>query len=198
MSSTTAAAAGVSAKPRTIDLPVEGMTCAACANRIEKTLHRLPGVKASVNFASGRARVEYDDSSVAPPQLVDAIEKAGYGVPQQTTELALEGMTCAACAGRIEKALNRLPGVNATVNFATETAHVRFAPGTADAAALIAAVRRAGYDAHELSGAGREQEKARHAAAFELELRRFWISVALTLPFVAEMIAMFAGHPEAW
>jgi Cu+-exporting ATPase len=187
---------GAPATPRTLDLPIEGMTCAACANRIEKTLRRLPGVTANVNFATGHAHVEYDGHSVAPPQLVNAIEKAGYGVPPQTTELALQGMTCAACANRIEKALNRLPGVSATVNFATETAHIRFVPGTADAATLIGAVRRAGYDAHELSGADREQEKARHAAAFRAELRRFWISVALTLPFVAEMIAMFAGYHE--
>jgi Cu+-exporting ATPase len=179
-----------------VDLPIEGMTCAACAARIEKQLNKLPGVSAAVNFASERARVEFDAGTVSAPQLVATIEKAGFKVPPQSLDLALSGMTCAACATRIETVLNKLPGVEANVNFASEKANIRFVPGQADAASLIAAVRRAGYDARESGHDTRAAEKERKAAAYRAELKRFWISVVLTLPLVAQMGAMFTGEHQ--
>jgi Cu+-exporting ATPase len=181
---------------QTVDLPIEGMTCAACAARIEKQLNKLPGVSAAVNFASERARVEYDGAAVSEPQLVATIEKAGFTVPPQSLDLALSGMTCAACATRIEAVLNKLPGVSASVNFAAEKASIRYVPGLADGDALIAAVRRAGYDARVSTTDTRAEEKARKAAAYQAELKRFWISVVLTLPLVAQMGAMFAGEHQ--
>jgi P-type Cu+ transporter len=181
-----------------LDLPLEGMTCAACAARIEKSLNRLPGVTAAVNFASERASVNFDPARASPSALVAAVEKAGYRVPQQSIELQIEGMTCAACAARIEKTLNRLPGVVAEVNFATERARVRTAPGLSTADQLIDAVREAGYDAHERADASREDEKARHAAHYRHELRLFWIAALLTAPLVVEMIPMLAGQHVEW
>ncbi len=182
-----------SAAPRSIDLPVEGMTCAACAVRIEKVLNRLPGVQAAVNFAAERAHVEFDPSATAPDALVRSIERAGYSVPPQAVELKVNGMTCAACAARIEKVLNRIDGVEASVNFAAERARVRLSPGAATTAELIAAVERAGYGAEEITATSREEEKARRAAVYARDLRLFWISVALTLPLVAQMVPMFTG-----
>jgi Cu+-exporting ATPase len=179
-----------------VDLPIEGMTCAACAARIEKQLNKLPGVSAAVNFASERARVEFDAGAVSAPQLVATIEKAGFKVPPQSLDLSLSGMTCAACATRIEAVLNKLPGVEANVNFASEKASIRFVPGQADAESLIAAVRRAGYDARESGLDTRAAEKERKAAAYRAELKRFWISVVLTLPLVAQMGAMFTGEHQ--
>ena len=149
----------------TLDLPIEGMTCAACAARIEKQLNKLPGVSAAVNFASERARVEFDAGAVSEPKLVETIEKAGFKVPPQSLDLAISGMTCAACATRIETVLNKLPGVAANVNFATEKASIRYVPGLADAGAMIAAVRRAGYEAREATSDSRAADKARKAAA---------------------------------
>ena len=105
-------------------------------------------------------------------------------------DLALDGMTCAACASRIEKALNRVPGTVATVNFATEKARVRFDPARAEAGRLIEAVRKAGYDAKVVTGAAREAEKIRHRENYRRELLRFWVATALTLPFLAQMVAM--------
>lgn len=169
------------------------MTCAACANRIQGALNRLPGVSATVNFASERARVEFDPDQTQPAALINAVQKAGYSVPVQTVDLAIDGMTCATCVGRVEKALGKLPGVTATVNLASERARVRFAPGTADVDALVAAVRKAGYDARELLGSSREAEKLRHAEHYRRELRLFWISAALTLPLVLQMGVMFSG-----
>ncbi|MBS3916669.1 MAG: copper-translocating P-type ATPase [Sulfuritalea sp.] len=179
-----------------VDLPIEGMTCAACAARIEKQLNKLPGVSAAVNFASERAHVEFDAGVVGELQLVETIEKAGFKVPPQSLDLAISGMTCAACATRIEAVLNKLPGVEASVNFASEKANIRFSPGQADAVSLVAAVRRAGYEARESTSDSRAAEKARKAAAYQAELKRFWISVALTLPLVAQMGAMFTGEHE--
>ncbi|MDE2343484.1 MAG: heavy-metal-associated domain-containing protein, partial [Betaproteobacteria bacterium] len=114
-----------------VDLPIEGMTCTACATRIEKTLNRLPGVQATVNVATDKAQIRFDANRISPQELVEAVQKTGYGVPRQTTELAISGMTCASCAARIEKVLNQLPGVSAHVNLATERAHVTFTPGLA-------------------------------------------------------------------
>jgi Cu+-exporting ATPase len=108
--------------------------------------------------------------------------------------LAIDGMTCAACAVRIEKALRKLPGVEAAVNLATEHAHIRFARDTTDVPTLIATVRKAGYGARELARVSREEEKLRHAEIYRRELRTFWISAAFTLPFVLQMAAMFSGH----
>ncbi|MDR2239265.1 MAG: heavy metal translocating P-type ATPase [Zoogloeaceae bacterium] len=188
--------AAAPASRQTVDLPIEGMTCAACAARIERQLNKLPGVSAAVNFASERAHVAFDAGAVSGPQLVDVIRKTGFKVPPQSLDLAISGMTCAACAARVETVLNKLPGVEAGVNFASEKAHVRYVPGQTDAAALIAAVRRAGYDARESSADTRAAEKARKAAAWRAESRRFWIAVALTLPLLAQMGAMFSGGHE--
>jgi Cu+-exporting ATPase len=107
----------------------------------------------------------------------------------QVVELELEGMTCAACATRIERTLNRLEGVEASVNFATETAQVAFQPDTATADSLIEAVRRAGYDArlHE-AGTIVDHEGDRRSA-----FRQFLLAAVLTAPFLADMVWMFAG-----
>lgn len=177
-----------------IELPIEGMTCAACATRIEKNLNKLSGVEASVNFANEKAHVNYDEAQVKTDTLISAIEKAGFHIAPRSVQLQLGKMTCAACAGHIEKALNKLPGVTATVNVATETARVIFKPGLVTTGQLIEAVVNAGYDAHEISELNHTEEKARRQAAYQAELRLFWISAILTLPLVLQMGAMFSGH----
>ena len=180
-----------------LELPIEGMTCTACATRIEKNLNKLPGVHAVVNFANEKARVEFDDTTTLPEELIRSIEKAGFHVAPQSVQLQISGMTCAACSGRIEKALNKLPGVTATVNLATEIAHVSLNPGAAVMDDLVAAVARAGYGAREISEASRAGEKARKLAAYHAELRMFWISAALTLPLMLQMGPMLWGdHAE--
>ncbi|EFH11817.1 heavy metal-associated domain protein, partial [Pseudoroseomonas cervicalis ATCC 49957] len=111
-----------------MSLPVTGMSCANCAGRVERALARVPGVTAArVNLASERAEVEGD----APPQaLAKALEKAGYGVDTTVLELGIGGMTCASCAGRVERALARVPGVlEASVNLASERARLRVLAG---------------------------------------------------------------------
>ncbi|THF65823.1 copper-translocating P-type ATPase [Pseudothauera nasutitermitis] len=175
-----------------LDLPIAGMTCAACATRIEKVLNRLPGVDASVNLAAEHAHVALSGET-APEAVVEAIRKAGFDVPPAELELSISGMTCAACSTRLEKVLNRLPGVQATVNLATERAHLHYQPGLSSPQAAIAAVARAGFAAVEAGLDIREQERARHAETWRRDLRRFWIAALLTLPLAAQMPGMLAG-----
>lgn len=106
-----------------LDLPVSGMTCASCAGRVERALKKVPGVAAaSVNLASEQARVQAPADSL--PALLAAVEQAGYQVPARSLELSIEGMTCASCVGRVERALKKVPGVReVSVNLASERAH---------------------------------------------------------------------------
>ena len=127
-------------------LPVEGMTCASCVARVEKALFAIPGVgEASVNLATEAASIR-TDQSVTSETLRGAIEKAGYSVKEQSVRLSVEGMTCASCVSRVEKALKSVPGVDfAEVNLATETAEVKLLGRDFDSAALVAAIQKAGY-----------------------------------------------------
>ena len=124
-------------------------------------------------------------------------------VTRQTVDLPIEGMTCAACAARIERQLNKLPGVSAAVNFASERAHVEFDAAAANEARLVDTIVKAGFTVPQVDPAvtlmeARAAEKARKEAAYRAELKRFWISVALTLPLVAQMGAMVTGEHEDW
>ncbi|GLS03246.1 copper-transporting ATPase [Chitiniphilus shinanonensis] len=177
---------------REITLPISGMSCAACATRIEKVLNRQPGMQATVNFATETAHIALEGDATAA-QAQEAIRKAGYDVPRQTLELAIDGMTCAACATRIEKVLNRQPGVTATVNFATETAHLEFAAGAISEQDAVRAVEKAGYQA-------RVRTLDTPPVHDDGALRRAWwsfgIAAVLTAPLLLEMVAMFGGGHE--
>jgi Cu+-exporting ATPase len=181
-----------------IVLPVEGMTCASCVSRVERGLRRESGVaSADVSLATENATVAYDAAVTDPARLVAAIGRAGYRVPEATIDLAVSGMTCASCVGRVEKALRRVPGVvDVSVNLATEQARVR-AVGSVQGLlpALTEAVRRAGYSARQqpdaAQRAGADDVAARRQARGEL--LRFIAGVLLTLPMLAEMGAHLVG-----
>src|SRR4051812_22602309 len=104
------------------------MSCASCANRVEKALSKIAGVsEANVNFAAEKATVAYDPGSASLDELLEAVEGAGYGVEVQETTFDVSGMSCASCVGRVEKALGKVPGVtNVNVNLATERATVKY------------------------------------------------------------------------
>jgi Cu+-exporting ATPase len=128
-------------------------------------------------------------------------EKASATTPGAATsgaavDLAIEGMTCAACASRIEKVLNRIPGVSANVNFATEKARVRYDPQNADLERLTAVVRKAGYGARRVEAENREADRARRLHDYRSELRQFVAALVLTLPLMAQMIVMLGVHHE--
>ncbi len=186
-----------------ITLAVEGMSCAACASRVEKALSAVPGVaSATVNFALARADVTFDPSTVATDALAEAIRAAGYGVETTRVSLDIDGMTCANCAGRVEAALRAVPGVaSAEVNLAMERADVDLSDPRLDIARLVGAVQKAGYAATPRTGgadARRAQDRAREEEqrnAGRRDLFVLCVSAALTLPLVAQMVAMAAGLP---
>ncbi|UDF04071.1 heavy metal translocating P-type ATPase [Asticcacaulis sp. AND118] len=169
-------------------LPVEGMTCASCVGRVEKALKAVPGVETvSVNLATERASITASPS-VDRASLIGAIEGVGYTVPSETVELAIEGMTCASCVGRVEKALKAVPGVSvANVNLATERATIQ---GTARMDALISAVEGVGYGAAPIDTSQADHTQAAEKKDVELRelTRAFTIAAVLTAPvFVMEM-----------
>lgn len=172
---------------RTVEIMVDGMTCAACSARVERALAKVPGVQsAAVNLLTGRADVT--GRALDRALLTKAIEDAGYDIAPSRQIIAIEGMTCASCVARVERALLRVPGVQeASVNLATEKASVT---GNADPAALVSAVEGAGYDATILA-AGDRDERAHDARrqAEDVSLRRNLLFAAvLVLPvFLLEM-----------
>jgi Cu+-exporting ATPase len=183
----------------TVTLPVEGMTCASCVSRVERALGKLPGVaEASVNLAAETATVR--GSSLSAAALVAAVGQAGYTVPSATVDLAIEGMTCASCSGRVERALARLPFVlEAAVNLATETARVTVVGRAAELEpAMLQAVEAAGYSAtlrrpRLVPGAAPAADPAE--ARLARERRRVAVALALAAPLVLPMLALpFGGH----
>ncbi|WP_079435011.1 heavy metal translocating P-type ATPase [Zoogloea sp. LCSB751] len=179
---------------RSLTLPVQGMTCAACAATIERALNKLPGVRASVNFASERVHVQLDASQTTAQAVVERIDRAGFVVPNSTVTLQIDGMSCVACAGQIEQVLGKLPGVSASVNFASAKARVEFSPGSATPADLIAAIVRAGFGASEigeLDAEALDERNRKDEAGWRAQRRRAaWAGLA-TLPLLAQMVTMF-------
>jgi len=170
--------------------PIAGMTCASCVSRVEKVLAQLPGVSsATVNLATETATLR-SAPDLHAHTITEAVERAGYSVPQQTVSLEIEGMTCASCVGRVEKALTKVEGVvSAQVNLATEVAQVRFATGIVGVDDLVAAVDRAGYRAKPVATAG--------AAATARPTAPWWpvaVAAALSLPLVVPMVGMLFGR----
>jgi Cu+-exporting ATPase len=181
------------------------MTCSACATRLEKALSRTPGIQsAAVNFATEQADVNYDGEQLDAAAVVGAIAKAGYGVDKSAFSFNVGGMTCSACANRIEKALRKLPGVlEANVNVALERADVHAIAGQIDRQMLESAVAKAGYTTHFASDAAddAEQHRAQEARALRRELYALIASALLTLPLVMQMSAMTLGlhfHLGPW
>jgi Cu+-exporting ATPase len=180
-----------------LNAQVTGMTCGACATRLEKALQRAPGVEsASVNFATEQADVQFNHAESSPAAIADAIVKAGFGVAESHYSFAIGGMTCSACAVRIEKVLNKIPGVlSATVNFAIERAEVTAVSGAVTQTQLATAVSNAGYnaefpvDAADADAAHREKE----AKALRQEMYALTASALLTAPLVLQMVAMVTG-----
>jgi Cu+-exporting ATPase len=169
----------------TFDLPIAGMTCASCAGRVERALSKVVGASAvSVNLATEQARVQAPSDSL--PALMDAVQRAGYSVPQQTLELSIDGMTCASCVGRVERALAKVLGVKSvSVNLANERAHLELL-GHVDPQTLIGAVTKAGYSASvwEVEHPQTDNQQQRlHRERWALIM-----AIALALPLVLPML----------
>ncbi|AJY76833.1 heavy metal translocating P-type ATPase [Paenibacillus beijingensis] len=173
-------------------LQITGMTCAACANRIEKGLNKLEGVtNANVNFALEKASVSYDPEKIGVVKLEETIKKLGYGTAKEVANFKLEGMTCAACANRIEKGLNKLPGVsNASVNFAMETARVEYSPVEVSIADMQNKVKQLGYKA--VTEQENKDTDDRRKREVRKQQRKLLLSAILSFPLLWSMVAHFS------
>ncbi|OWV92725.1 ATPase [Rhizobium sp. R72] len=179
--------------PIPTEFEIDGMSCASCVARVERAIWALPGVNtASVNLATERATVTFKDV-VDIGSVLRAIESAGYQAKTETREFGIEGMTCASCVARVEKALKAVPGViDASVNLATERATIRLATSAVQTSALETAVRNAGYDVRRLAATATEEPKDHRAAEISKLKALLIVSAALTLPlFLLEMGSHF-------
>lgn len=180
----------MSSNPVAVDLPITGMTCASCASRVEVALSRLPGIDAAnVNLATEKATLRAH-AAIDLGSAVSAIERAGYGVPLETKEFVIGGMTCASCVGRVERAIAKLPGVvKVTVNLATEQATVQWISGALTAAQVVEAVQKAGYQAAQKSTSVQPVE-----AKASRESIHVIAAAILALPLVAPMLGELFGR----
>ncbi|MGT2467858.1 copper ion binding protein (plasmid) [Mesorhizobium atlanticum] len=183
-----------------IQIGIDGMTCASCVRRVEKAIASAPGVaRASVNLATERAEVTFAGKPDLAPILA-AVSAVGYEARADTIELSIEGMTCASCVARIEKALKTVPGVTeASVNLATELATVRIVTGTADAAALEAAVAAVGYEARQIApdlGRGPRARWTRGRDTLARPAACAGGAPDATRPYARNGLPSRAGHPS--
>lgn len=175
-----------------ISLTITGMTCSACSARIEKVLNKTDGVEATVNLATEKANITFEPDKLSVADIKANIERLGYGVEVDKAELAISGMTCAACANRIEKVLQQIDGIEqATVNLANDSASVTFVPGTIDAAKIIASIEKLGYDATEKRSSA-ETSTAKEKALQQMK-RKLIISAILSVPLLLTMLDHLFG-----
>ncbi|PFV84140.1 heavy metal translocating P-type ATPase [Bacillus sp. AFS059628] len=176
-----------------VNLQISGMTCAACANRIEKGLKKVEGVHdANVNFALEKTKIMYDPQKTNPQQFKEKVESLGYGIVSDKAEFTVSGMTCAACANRVEKRLNKLEGVNgATVNFALESATVDFNPDEINVTEMKSAITKLGYKL-EVKSDEQDGSTDHRLQEIERQKKKFIISFILSFPLLWAMVSHFS------
>ena len=171
-----------------LDLPITGMTCAACVRNVERALKRTSGVvDANVNIATERATISYDPAEVSTPDLISSVSNAGYGVATGQLELPITGMTCAACERNVSRALKKPNGVlDVNVNLATERALVTYVPGLVTRRDLIGAVENAGYGVIDTTNveAPDDAERAAREAEIQRQQRLVIIGAVFSIPLV--------------
>ncbi|WP_203333505.1 heavy metal translocating P-type ATPase [Planococcus beigongshangi] len=171
---------------------ITGMTCAACATRIEKGLSKMDGVEqANVNLALEKSSIKYDSAKLTEADFEKKIDALGYGVVKQKAEFDITGMTCAACSTRVEKGLNRMAGIgSANVNLALEKATIEFNPSEVTIGDIIAKVEKLGYGAHQLQ---EDEERVDYREkAIQDQKRKFIVSAILSLPLLWTMVGHFS------
>lgn len=174
---------------------IDGMTCSACANRVERVIKRLDGVEAAgVNFATETLTMTYDENKLQVADIENAVQKAGYKVHKNEVSLSfkVEGMTCSACANRVERVVKKLEGVEeAAVNFASEKLTVSMDEDVIKVASLKAAVEKAGY---KLIIEGEVAPKKKYTPD-QILLIRLIASLALTIPLLIITMGHMVGMP---
>jgi Cu+-exporting ATPase len=187
----------------TIDFPIRGMHCASCASRIEKALRAVPGVRDSaVNFGAERAEVHIVPGRTSPEALHRVVQDLGYEVPQEEVVIPIEGMHCASCVSRIEKALASVPGViRANVNLATGQAVVSYIPRPTTLADLRGAIQESGYTPLEMAQpeAAADREKAHREHEIREVKKKFVVGAVLSsLVVIGALPHMGLEFLSAW
>lgn len=179
-----------SPKENQTTVQITGMTCSACAARIEKGLSRMEGVsRANVNLALEQATVGFDPSLTGLPQIEEKIRSLGYDTVKESVDFDISGMTCAACSARIEKVLSRTPGISSVnVNLALETAHVEYTPGDISTREIMEKVSSIGYKASLKED--RKEHVDRRGKEIQHKKWKWIISAILSFPLLWAM----AGH----
>jgi Cu+-exporting ATPase len=179
------------------ELTVTGMTCASCSARVEKVVGKLPGVKlASVNLATEKLHLEYDEGQLSLDTVRSAVEGAGYGIaPRETLKrvtIPISGMTCASCSARIEKVVGRLDGVaEVSVNLATEKADVHYDPSRVRLSAIKKTITDAGYVPREIDASDTVDKDAERKAR---EIRTMWTKFIVAVAVAAPLLYLAMGH----
>lgn len=182
-------------------IKITGMTCAACSARTEKAVAKIDGVsKASVNFATEKLSVEYDEEKTSLPEIKEAIIKAGYGVAETEAKneitIPIGGMTCAACAARVEKAVGKIDGVSkVSVNFATEKATILYDSQKVKLSQIRQVIEKAGYQALEIEKKDAiDKDKLRK----EKEIRTLKIKLTVSAIFCVPLLYLAMGAMISW
>ncbi len=179
---------------------ISGMSCAACAQRVQKAVAKLEGVvEANVNFATEKLTVEFDEQQVVLPAIKEAVEEAGYGVTLDkklnSVTIPIGGMTCAACAQRVEKAIAKLEGVaKVSVNLATEKASVEYDPHTIKLALIKDCIVKTGYQALEIDKNTIDEDKLRK----EKEIKTLWTKFIIATVFGIPLLYFAMAPMVSW
>ncbi|WP_413377348.1 heavy metal translocating P-type ATPase [Alkalihalobacillus sp. 1P02AB] len=178
-------------KAKEVSLQISGMTCAACANRIEKGLSKMEGVhEANVNYAVEKTKIIFDAEKTDVQQFEDKIEKLGYGVVHEKETFDVTGMTCAACATRVEKGLSKMAGVTSVnVNLALETATVEYNQNEVTIDNLVGKVEKIGYGLKKQTS--KEETESSKEKEITHQTGKFIFSAILTLPLLWTMVTHF-------
>lgn len=170
-------------------LDITGMTCSACSTRIEKVLNKMDGVDANVNLSMEKASVSFDENQATVHDVIDRIQKLGYGVQEEKVELDIRGMTCAACSTRIEKGLSKMEGIKeANINLATESGTIEYTPGVVSLDDVLEKVKKLGYEA--VVKQDNEEKESRKEKEIREKKHLVIFSAILSFPLLLTML----GH----
>ncbi len=190
---------------KTAHLKINGMSCAACAQASERAVKKLAGVEeAAVNFATEKLLVKFEDEELSIEEIKAAVAKAGYEAVEERKDkevsIPVSGMTCAACAKAIERAVGKVSGVSSVaVNFATEKAAVKYDPAVARLSEIKQAIVKAGYTPLALEGTGRNGPAVdEHRAAKEREIRVLWAKFTVSAVFAIPLLYVAMGAMLGW
>lgn len=183
-------------------LQISGMTCAACAQRVQKAVAKVEGVsEANVNLATEKLSVEFDEQVASIQQIKDAVEKIGYGVEEESklnhVTIPIGGMTCAACVQRVEKAIAKLEGVHkVSVNLATEKAFVEYDSHIIRLSAIKQCIEKTGYKALEIKKNTVDEDKLRKQKEIRILWTKFIIAAVFGVPLLYfAMVPMVSWWP---